>query len=413
MNKFIPRYLENVITKVCFARSKMAFISGPRQSGKTTMAKHLLKERHNGNYYNWDETTFRRLWTKDPQILMQNLSDSPAKKPLLILDEIHKAKLWKRSLKGFYDSSNGKYDIIVTGSARLNIYRKGGDSLLGRYYHFRLHPFSLAELLSVSANLAYDKLIEYLFTKKIIPKKIQQDYFDLLYRFGPFPEPLLAKDPKILNLWHKGRIEKIIREDLRDLSRLPELSQIEMLAALLPERVASTLSLRSLSEDLEVSYTTIKHWIHYLYELYYAFKIQPYFKSLPRSLKKESKLYLWDWSEIENEAARFENMIASHLLKYCNYLSDTGEGDFQLYYLRNKQQKEIDFLIVKDQKPWLPIEVKLHDEKLSDNWPAFMKYLPCEFGIQVVKSSDVYRIENTHFGKILIISAPQFLSCLI
>jgi hypothetical protein len=124
-------------------------------------------------------------------------------------------------------------------------------------------------------------------------------------------------------------------------------------------------------------------------------------------------MYLWDWSEIDNEAARFENMIAAHLLKYCDYLSDTGEGDFKLHYLRNKEQKEIDFLITKDKKPWLPVEVKLHDIKLSNNWSVFMKHLTCKHAIQVVKSPDVYTIETTNFGKVLIISAAQFLSCLV
>lgn len=413
MRKFISRYLENAIKEFCFAHTKMAFISGPRQCGKTTMAKHFLRKRRKGNYYNWDETVFRRLWAKDPQALIQKPIKKTTPKPLLILDEIHKAKLWKRTLKGLYDTNNNKYDILVTGGTRLNVYRKGSDSLLGRYHHFRLHPFSLAELLTSTPNISHKNLLQHLFATTIKSNKLRQQYLDLLYRFGPFPEPLLAKNYKILNLWHKGRTEKIVREDLRDLSRLPELSQLEILVSLLPERVGNTLSLRSLSEDLEVAYTTVKRWLGYLYELYYAFKIRPYFKSLPRSLKKESKLYLWDWSEINSEAVRFENMIAAHLLKYCHYLSDTGEGDFQLHYLRNKQHKEIDFLITKDHHPWLPIEVKLYDNKLSDNWSIFMKYLPCEYAIQVVKSPNIYRIETTHFGKILIISAAQFLSCLV
>lgn len=413
MNKFTPRYIESAINNICFAHGKMAFISGPRQCGKTTMAKNLLNERYAGKYYNWDETVFRRIWSKNPQDLIKNLVTKNNVKPLLVLDEIHKAKLWKRSVKGLYDTSDDKYDIIVTGSARLNVYRKGSDSLLGRYYHFRLHPFSLAEVLATKTHISHENLLEHLFITHTAPNKLQQQYFDLLEEFGPFPEPLFAKDSKILNLWHRGRIEKIIREDLRDLSRLPELSQIEMLVALLPERVASTLSLRSLSEDLEVAYTTVKRWMNYLYELYYVFKIQPFSKSLPRSLKKESKMYLWDWSEIDNEAARFENIIAAHLLKYCDYLSDTGEGDFKLHYLRNKEQKEIDFLITKDKKPWLPVEVKLHDSKLSNNWPVFMKHLTCKYAIQVVKSPDIYTIETTNFGKVLIISAAQFLSCLV
>lgn len=406
------RYLEADISQLCFSDHKMAFVSGPRQCGKTTMAKHLLAARGQGQYYNWDEIKFRRLWVKDPSQIVSGFTATYNIAPLIVLDEIHKAKLWKRNLKGVYDTLNIACDILVTGSARLNVYRKGSDSLQGRYYRFRLHPFSLAELLLLKAN-SPENLLSNLLTNANYPRAEAVEYLQLLDKFGPFPEPLLAADQKKLNLWRSSRIEKTVREDLRDLSRIPELSMIEMLIALLPERAANVLSIQSLSEDLEVAYTTVKRWLRYLYELYYAFKIQPYFKSLARSLKKESKLYLWDWSEIDDEARRFENLIAGHLLKYCHYLTDTGSGDFQLCYLRNREKKEIDFLIVKDKKPWLPIEVKLNDEVISCNWGAFMPQFSCACGVQVVKQNDIYKITETSFGKIVVISAAQLLSYLI
>lgn len=404
------RYLEIDIEKICFAAKKMAFVSGPRQCGKTTMAKRLLQQRSIGHYYNWDETTFRKLWIKNPsQIIPQGNGKSI---PLIVLDEIHKAKLWKRNLKGVYDSLEEPCDILVTGSARLNTYRKGSDSLLGRYYHFRLHPFSLAELLQTT-HLSPDDLIDFIFNSGYKSNKAAQECLLQLEKFGPFPEPFLAASMQTLNLWQRGRTEKIIREDLRDLSRLPELSQIEMLTSLLPERAANLLSLRSLSEDLEVAYTTVKRWLNYLNELYYLFTIKPYSRSLQRSLKKANKLYLWDWSEIESEGARFENLVASHLLKYCHYLTDTGVGVFELYYLRNKEQQEIDFLITRDRKPWLPIEVKLNYSQVSDNWKAFMPLLSCKKGVQIVKKPNIYQKNKLDCGEVLIISADMFLSLLV
>lgn len=408
------RYLESEIEKLCFDEGKMAFISGPRQCGKTTMAKHLLQMRGFGKYYNWDELKFRKIWTKNPsQIITDNSANTKKPKPIIVLDEIHKAKLWKRNLKGVYDTLEFPCDILVTGSARLNVYRKGSDSLLGRYRHFRLHPFSLAELDSKSKSVTPENLIDFLFNGKFNISKDSESNFKLLDEFSGFPEPLFKASKKNLFLWHRERIEKIIREDLRDLSHLPELSQIEMLVSLLPERAANILSIQSLAEDLEVAYTTVKRWLCYMYQLYYAFTIQPYTKSLSRSLKKNAKMYLWDWSEIENEAARFENLIACHLLKYCDFLTQTGIGDFQLYYLRNREKQEIDFLIAKNKNPWLPIEVKLNSDVLSENWPYFMKHLPCKYGIQVVKSENVNILKETLFGKILILSATNFLSCLI
>lgn len=406
------RYLEPELSDLCFKSGKMAFVSGPRQVGKTTFAKALLSERTAGAYYNWDEIKFRRLWVKDPTKLVSTIISSP--KPLFILDEIHKAKLWKRTLKGIYDTLEHPCDILVTGSAKLNVYRRGSDSLLGRYYHFRLHPFSLHEALSTTENpVDPSKWLNQLFNHELSIARESYDLLMQLDKFGGFPEPLLAQSQRKLNLWQKGRIERLIREDLRDISRLPELSQVEMLASLLPERAANLLSITSLTEDLEVSFNTVKNWLHYLKELFYCYEIKPFSTSLPRSIKKEGKLYLWDWSEVENDGARFENMIGSHLLKYVHYLTDTGYGKYDLKYIRNKEKKEIDFLLTKDDKPWVPIEVKLSDTSLSPNWHAFMKYLTVSRGIQVVAKKDIFQIHEFSGMQILVISANIFLSYLI
>lgn len=405
------RYLSQYIQEVAFASNKMAFVSGPRQCGKTTMAKMMLKERESGNYYSWDEVKFRRQWKIDPNTLLP----TPLKnqlKPLVIFDELHKAKLWKRDLKGLYDTSDDSADILVTGSARLNVYRKGSDSLLGRYYLFRLHPFSVNELLHGSSWKHPNDLLPFLFSNKEKTDQKAQVILETLLQFGPFPEPLFSKQPNILNLWQRNRLEKIIREDLRDLSRLPELSQLEVLASLLPERVSQPLGIQSLSEILEVAYSTTKRWLRYLNELYYCYTISPYSKSLHRAIKKEKKLYLWDWSEVENEAARFENCIASHLLKYCHFLSDIGIGNFELCFLKNKEKMEIDFLITKNKKPFLPIEVKSSDTAPSKAFQAFLSSISCEHGIQIVRQPNVY---EKHEGKhrLLVISAADFLSTLV
>jgi predicted AAA+ superfamily ATPase len=411
------RYLEKPINDLSFAANKMAFVSGPRQAGKTTMAKNMLHERGGDGYYNWDELKFRKNWTKDPsQIIPHVYTSDGTVKPIVVLDEIHKAKLWKRNLKGVYDTLETACDILVTGSARLNVYRKGSDSLLGRYHHFRLHPFSLAELLDDNVSVDDpEKLLEVLTNASnvALKNKDAREKFLALDKFGPFPEPLFAVNIRTLNLWRRGRIEKIIREDLRDITRLPELSRVEMLVALMTERIANPLSIQALSEDLEVAYSTVKRWLLYLQELYYYFEVPPYHKNLKRSLKKVSKLYLWDWSEIEDEAKCFENLIAFHLLKYCDYLTDTGVGSFELNYIRDKEHREIDFILLHNHKPWFMVEVKLNNSELSTNWRHFIPQLPCKVGIQVVKKSGVYESFKTEYGKIVVISADQFLQYLI
>ncbi len=385
---------------------KMAFVSGPRQCGKTTLAKMILKSRKKGNYNNWDDTEFRRIWTKSPASVVTSESKIV---PLIIFDEIHKAKMWKRTLKGVYDGLNKPADIIVTGSARLNVYKKGSDSLMGRYYHFRLHPFSLAEIQK-NALTEPNALIDQIFLKSLKIRKSSIDIIESLFKYGGFPEPFLAQNERHARLWRRGRVEKVIREDLRDISRIPELSQIEMLTSLIPERVGSFLSRATLRETLEVSFDTIRRWLAYLKELYYIFELKPFTNSIVRTLKKEGKIYLWDYSEVEDAGARFENMIASHLLKFCHFWTDNGCDDFELFYLRNKEKEEMDFLICRNKKPWLPIEVKLNDIKPSPNWKKFINQIPCQHGIQIIKKPNYWKCHEFGKKRILVVSAADVLS---
>lgn len=384
----------------------MAFVSGPRQCGKTTLAKMIQDSRGMGIYHNWDNVTFRRQWVKNPSDTVL-ISSSSSITPVVIYDEIHKAKGWKRTLKGLYDTLETPTDILVTGSARLNVYRKGSDSLLGRYHHFRLHPFSLREIHTSewlpppeTANDLIDSIANSTATNQVL---------DALMQFGTFPEPLFAQNNRKARLWRRERRERVIREDLRDLSRTLELSQIEMLAALIPERVGSPISIASFRDLLEVSHTTVSRWMTWLKELYYIFELKPYTTHIARSLKKEGKLYMWDPAEVPDESARFENLIACHLLKACHLWTDSGEGEFNLHYLRNKDRREIDFLILRDGIPWLPVEVKMSATKPSPNWKNFLQSLPCNTGIQVCRHSGVYRDFEESGNRVIIVSTAALL----
>ncbi len=396
------RSLEKNIKELALGNDKMAFISGPRQVGKTTLAKMLVGK--NGIYHNWDDITFRRKWTKAPRETMPDKNGTG-----VIYDEIHKTNKWKSTLKGIYDTKKSDGPIIVTGSARLDIYRKGSDSLMGRYFNFRLHPFSLGEITHCSIPSPSNIVDRALDLKK---SKVAQDGWKNLCKFGGFPEPFLKQSEKFYNIWRQGRLVKVVREDLRDLSNIPELAKIEMLISLMPERVASPLSITSLREDLEVSYDAMKRWLRYLRELYYHFELKPWAKKIPRSLKKESKLYLWDWAECEDEGAKFENIIASHLIKACHIWTDSGEGVFNLFYLKNKQKQEIDFLITKNNKPFLPIECKLNSTNFTSNFNSFNKHLNLPECVQIVNKSNVKLVSNIDGYRCTIISADQFLRAL-
>jgi len=406
----LRRQLSVPIADLCFPGRKMAFVSGPRQCGKTTLARMLLDDRKGrGRYWNWDAIEFRRLWAKEPSAVVPG---SEGGVPLVILDEIHKARTWKRTLKGVWDTRTEPVDIFVTGSARLAVYRKGSDSLLGRYLPFRLHPFSMCEL-DRPAFPTPDEAIERIFCGPGPGEAEREERLRALVEFGPFPEPVLSQDVKRARLWRRTRIEAIIREDLRDLSRIPDLSRVEMLAALLPERVGSLLSVQSLREDLEVAHGTARRWLLSLGELFYAYLLRPWRKRIARSLRQEPKVYLWDWSEVPGRAARFENLVAGHLLKACHLWTDTGEGEFDLHYLRNKEKQEIDFLITRDGAPWLPVEAKLTETDPAPAWRKFLPMLGCRRAVQVVDRPSCHKHHPVGDAAVLVASASHVLDCLV
>jgi len=400
------RYLAGAVERLCFARRhKIALVSGPRQCGKTTMAKMLLAERAVGGYYNWDEFEFRHAWAKQPSVVLPPRKGRAV--PLVVLDEIHKDRLWKRNLKGLYDTLERPCDFLVTGSARLNVYRRGSDSLLGRYFHFRLHPFSLREMEDATV-MPPDVALDAMFGRTSKPSRSAEDNLSAMMTYGPFPEPLFEQDERAAKLWRRNHEQIVIREDLRDISRLPDLGRIEMMTALLPERVGSLFSIASLRENLEVSFDTVRRWLTYLKEVYYLFEVKPWSRSIPRSLRREGKVYLWDCAAVPTEAARFENLVASHLLKACHYWTDTGEGEFDLFYLRDKERREIDFLIVRDGKPWLPVEAKFADVEPSPNWGKFAPLLGCKRGLQLVRHPD-WRVHRVGDAQILVAGAAETL----
>ncbi|OGI35171.1 MAG: hypothetical protein A2259_02265, partial [Candidatus Moranbacteria bacterium RIFOXYA2_FULL_43_15] len=313
-------------------KDKMVFVGGPRQVGKTTLSRLIGEEKFSPFVYlNWDSP-------EDKKTILSSSFDREAK--LIIFDEIHKYHKWKNYIKGQFDKYKERFSIIVTGSARLDLYKKGGDSMVGRYYYFRLHPFSLAELLFPEvANL------EPFSEPNFKENKESFSNFQKLLSFGGFPESFLKEDKEVWRRWHNQRVERIVKEDIRDIENVKNLSLLQVLINELPARVGSLLSLNSLREDLEVAYGTVKLWIDVLERFYYHYRIYPYTAKTIRSLKKESKLYLWDWSQVPNEGAKLENMVGSHLLKLCHYLYDAKGHKAELFYLRDIEQREVDFLV--------------------------------------------------------------------
>jgi predicted AAA+ superfamily ATPase len=283
-----------------------------------------------------------------------------------VFDEIHKQKGWKNLLKGVYDTGKERMTLLVTGSARLGLYRKSGDSLVGRYFLFQMLPAGLPELADeFSFVLGDDKSIAdgRLLLERGRKVKIDRyaDAFERLLRFGGFPEPLLRASPRFLNRWQQNYRTLLTREDVRDMSRIADIRGLEHLVTLLPSKVGSLLSVNSLSEDLNYNHRTIANWIEMLKEIYLVFTIRPWQRNVIRAIKKEPKLYFYDWSVLDDPGARFENMTAVTLLRMAARFTEMGLGRFEVAYIRDKEKREVDFVLVKDNAPMALFEAKTGD----------------------------------------------------
>ena len=364
----IRRYLEPHVTRD--VDRKMVFVAGPRQVGKTTLATRILDASGPGIYLNADRREDRRVIQK---------AEWPGGKPLVVRDELHKLRTWKRFIKGEFDAHRGRVRFLVTGSARLDVYRKGGDSLRGRYHHYRLHPLTAAEVDRKSGRgypTPGDEID--------VPPRASRETTDLLMKFGGFPEPFLKQNERSHRRWRKDRLDRFFREDVRDLTLVRDLGSMELLADLLTERVASPLSLNSLREDLEVSHRAVDVWIDILERLYFAFRIRPFTSTRIRGLKKAAKLYVWEPSAVEDRGPRFENVVALHLLKLCHALEDVEGYQVRLHYLRDKTGREVDFLVTADRKPWFAVEAKLADTAIDPALRYFVDRLEIPWAYQVV-----------------------------
>ncbi|MCX8123363.1 MAG: ATP-binding protein [Spirochaetes bacterium] len=389
VDRYLTRSIYNDLNQ------KMVFVGGPRQVGKTTLAKKLIGKMYDcAAYFNWDNR-------QDRKIIIH--SQWPGNANLIILDEIHKYKNWKSFVKGEYDKHNERFHFLVTGSARLDVYRRGGDSLQGRYHYYRLYPFSLAELIGKN-NLPE------VFNELKIENIHHEDVLLQLDTYGGFPEPCISQNSKTLRRWHNEKIERMFREDILDIERITDMSNMKLFSDMLPERVGSPLSLNSLREDIGVSHKAVSNWLNILESFYYCFRVYPYAQSKIRSIKKEPKLYLIDWSEVEDEAARFENMVATHLLKFAHFIYDSEGYVCELWYLRNVDKKEVDFLLTVNRKPWIAVETKLSDVLVSGNLEYFKERVPIPFCYQVVKKPGIDFFTPSN---IRIISADKFLAALV
>jgi hypothetical protein len=372
----MERYIFKPITEDL--KKKMVFIGGPRQCGKTHLAKGLLKFfKAQKNYFNWDSS-------EDKKIIL-NKNWGPDK--LIALDEIHKYPKWKNFVKGIYDTEKETHNFIITGSARLDLYKRGGDSMIGRYHYWRLHPFTLNEM----------------------PIKMsKQEAFKRLMKVGGFPEPFLDIDnERTARRWRKERFDLILREDIRDLEKVNEIQNLSLLVDLLKTRVGSLIVISNLAKDLQVAPNTVKRWIEILERMYLIFVVRPYTDKLSRAISKPFKIFFYDNADVEgDEGAVFENLVATHLLKKIQFTEDYEGHRQQLYFIRDKEGREVDFAITKDQKIESLIEVKWSEDQVSKSLQYYSEKLNPLVSLQLVANLKREYVKN----KLHVLSAVDYLS---
>ncbi len=368
----MERYQKKAI--IADLKKKMVFLAGPRQAGKTTLAKKIASEFKSSIYLTYDHLEDRRI------ILDEGWLPSVE---LIILDEIHKMPKWKNYLKGVYDTKLSHQKILVTGSARLEVFNKVGDSLAGRYFLHRLLPLSCAECDKIHQKYTLDRFLE---------------------RSG-FPEPFLAKTQRDADRWRLQYVDSLLRIDVLDFENIQNLNAIRLVFDMLRERVGSPISYSSIAQDAAISPNTVKKYVQILEALYIVFRITPFSRNIARSILKEPKIYFFDVGLVKGDkGVKFENFVAASLLKHVFAKVDYKAEDYTLNYLHTKEKHEVDFALVRNKQIEKMIEVKHADHAINPGLHYFREkyHLPA---VQVVKE---IKRESVHKG-IEVVSAHNFL----
>jgi len=352
----MKRYLDDLIAKDL--TRKLVLVTGPRQVGKTTLCRQFMERFSPAQYLNWDVPADRAI--------LQRQSWLPANR-LLVLDEIHKMRDWKGWLKGVVDGSPPQQALLVTGSARMETWRQSGDSLAGRYLPFRLHPISVREWCEQHGSTP-ESALQHLIAR------------------GGFPEPCLAESAEDADRWRRQYFTDLIREDVLEFSRVNEINAMRLFAELLRERVGSPLSLASISRDLAVSPTTLKRYLDILQALYIVFTVQPWHRNIGRAILQTPKVYFFDTGLVRgDEGVRFENAVATMLLKHVHFRQDARGKGAGLHYIRTKDGTEIDFALSEENRLTHLIECKLSDAAPQAALVRFAREFPEAGALQLVQ----------------------------
>jgi len=384
----LTRHLAAVAFAPGFGR-QMRFIVGPRQAGKTSMARAFLRASGSDRlYYNWDQEAVQDRRRRDPYFYWSDAFVLRKSRPWVCFDEIHKTRHWKNLLKDGFDRFERRLRFVVTGSASMDLRRKAGDSLAGRFFTFHLNPLTLGEALRRPAPRPFATGQAWL-EARLDESPVSGDAVGAMLAFGPFPEPFLKHRVAFRNRWAGDYLDRLIRGDMRDLTPLSDLHAIEELVRLLPERVGSPLSMRSLLEDLRIAHPTVVRHLAVLADFFLVFPVPPWARSIARAIRRERKFYFYDCARVPDPAARFENLVAMELKARCDLWTGGGSARFDLHYVRTRDGKETDFLLTRDEKPWVLVECKMADGPVAFHHRAHAAALGAVPVIQVCREPGI------------------------
>lgn len=377
----------------------MVLVSGPRQTGKTIFAKDIASEEPVSLYFNYDIPANKAKILQNPTFF-EEVDRIKGNLPLIILDEIHKYRDWKNYLKGIYDGYSDEMRFLVTGSGRLDLSRKKGDSLAGRYLHFHLWPFTIGEMFASSTGIEDT----HLFFEIPEQNRMAREAWEAMFHVSGFPEPFLKGTKVKYRRWIKTYHSQIIRDEFV----VRQVDRMEALYFLLSESVGTPFSSSNHARTLNISHKTVSSWLTVFERFFLVFRIRPFTKRIPRTLMKEPKIYFYDYCRVKNDALRFENMVAVELNRAVTLWTDFGIGEYELWYLRNKEKEEVDFVLTDGGRPQFMVEAKLSDTNVSPHLIKFQSVLNIP-AIQLVNKPNIARKIRTGSNSILIVSAPDWL----
>lgn len=395
-----PRFYGAVLDAALCEDRQMALVAGPRQVGKTTTCRDLADV-----YLDWDNEDHRSLILAGPAAVaahadLNKLAENPVR---IVFDELHKYRRWKQFLKGFFDTYEANVRIMVTGSSRLDLYRKGGDSLMGRYFLYRMHPLSVGELCRPAPSDCTHNL----------PVQLAAADWHALWEHGGHPEPFQKRSARFSLRWRELRMHQLLREDIRDMTGIQALDQLAVLARILADHSSDQLIYSSLAKQVRVSENTVRSWISTLCSLHYGFIVRPWYRNISKALRKEPKWFLRDWSGIADSGRRAETFCACHLLKAVEGWTDLGLGVFDLRYIRDAQKREVDFVVIRDGSPWFLVESKHGDAGLSPHLNFFQKQTGARHAFQVSMNAEYVDADCFSRNTPVTVPARTFFSQLI